>query len=132
MRLAYFNIWNLFDLTSLASSIFVTFKIYTSSNWFSIESLRVIAAIASSNLIFKLYDWMRLWTGTAFFIELLFRSIKEMKIFVGMLIISLFAFGTPMLMISHNWEDDSPSDTRLVSKAFWRAWLIMLGEFPVA
>ena len=66
MRLAYFNIWNLFDLTSLASSIFVTFKIYTSSNWFSIESLRVIAAIASSNLIFKLYDWMRLWTGTAF------------------------------------------------------------------
>ena len=128
---SYFNLWNVMDMLGLISTIFVTVHIFLKLDYIDIDALRVVAAVASWALLWKNYDWMRLYSETAFFVELLFRSIEEMKYFIGMLMISLFAFGVPMLLISFNWEDEG-RDSHMFIKSAWRAYLIMLGEFPTS
>ena len=52
--------------------MFITINVMVHAEYISIEGLRAVAAIASFTLLFKLYDWMRLYTLTAFITRLLF------------------------------------------------------------
>ena len=104
---SYFNLWNVIDLMALVCTFFVNVHIYFKMHYIDIDALRVVAAVGSWSLLFKIYDWLRLYSATAFFAELLFRSIKDIKFFIGLLMVSLWTFGVPMLLISMNWSDES-------------------------
>ena len=123
--------WNMLDLVSLGSSTFISVNVSLRVDYISIEALRAVAAVASFTLLFKLYDWMRLYKVTAFITRLLFQSIQQMKYFMGMLVISLFAFGVPMLLLSFNGETGHGEDDDLLFAAFLRMYLTMLGEFSI-
>ena len=82
------------------------------------DDLRIVAAVASWALIFKSYDWLRLFSDTAFFAELLFRSIKDMQYFIGMLVIAILAFGCPQHLLSFNTTSDE-KDIHVFIESFW-------------
>ena len=71
-KLDYFkDAFNWFDLTGLIFSFLVLVLTIFGLEWISIETLRVIAAIASFSLANKFYDWLRLFDETSFFILLI-------------------------------------------------------------
>ena len=57
----FWDLWNFVDLSSLLLSLIVTANIISHTNWFSMNVLRVMGAVASFFLQIKLYDWLRLF-----------------------------------------------------------------------
>ena len=98
----------------------------------SVETLRILAAVASCLLFIKLYDWLRLFKATSFYVLLVRMTIRDILPFMTLFFVSLLIFGMPMNMLSHNRDED----TTLVEKSFglWLAdtlfnqYLIALGE----
>ena len=67
----FWDLWNFVDLSSLLLSLIVTANIISHTNWFSMNVLRVMGAAASLFLQIKLYDWLRLFEKTAFYMALI-------------------------------------------------------------
>jgi len=61
----------LIDILGLLLSFLLSTIILTRCDWMGMQAMRVLGAIASFCLIAKMYDWLRLFTATAFFIELI-------------------------------------------------------------
>ena len=72
----------------------------------SVENLRIIAALASCSLFIKLYDWLRLFKDTSFYVLLVKLTIKDITAFIILFVVSLLIFGIPMSMLSLNRVED--------------------------
>ena len=94
--------------------------------------MRVVAALASLWLFAKAFDWLRLFSATAFFIRLLEETIYDISFFVVLLILSLIVFTFPFLLISLNWTyEKGYSGFEQFEKNLFLTYLTMLGEFPI-
>ena len=97
------------------------------------ELLRPMAAIASCTLIIKMFDWLRLFEKTAFYILLLGQTISDVSYFLILLLTALMMFGVPMIMLNLNRaEDKSIVDDPFNSWVFdmlLNQYLVLLGEF---
>ena len=67
----FWDKWNFVDLSGGLLSLIVTANIISHTNWFSMNVLRVMGAAASLFLQIKLYDWLRLFEKTAFYMALI-------------------------------------------------------------
>ena len=100
-----------------------------------IEDLRQMAAVASCLVILKLFDWLRLFENTAFYVLLLKQTLKDIKIFIVLIFIALATFGIPMVILNFNRESDAQVVDGLFS--FWflnmfiNQYLLALGEFSI-
>ena len=71
-KLDYFKeAFNWLDMSGLLFSLIVLLLTIFDLDWIKIETLRVLAAIASFSLANKFYDWLRLFDETSFFILLI-------------------------------------------------------------
>ena len=70
------------------------------------KRLRLLAAIASCLLLAKLYDWLRLFEATSFYIQLIKVTVYEISAFMILLVIALCMFGIPMLLINQGRRDE--------------------------
>ena len=99
----------------------------------SFETRRVLAAIASFSIIFKAFDWMRLFEGTGFYILLVELTIREIMSFMIVLLFSWIVFGMPIGFLDMN----RTRDTSLIDGIFgswtgdiiFNQYLLSLGEF---
>ena len=66
------------------------------------ESLRVVAAFASLLILLKTFDWLRLFEGTAFYVQLVQATLNDIAAFMILLVFSLFIFGSPMGFLTLN------------------------------
>jgi len=66
----FLNPWNLVDNAGLLMTFLITVLTLTERDWISMEYLRCIASFASIFLVLKLYDWLRLFESTAFYVAL--------------------------------------------------------------
>ena len=95
--------------------------------------MRVIASIACCSLLFKLYDWLKLFNSTAFYIRLIEITLNDIIAFLLLFFISLLIFGIPLTMLDMNRSDGS----EIISKVFgfwlldaiYNQYLLSLGEF---
>ena len=60
--------WNWVDISGISLTALITVQTVFDLDWISIEQLRIMAAFASSILILKFYDYMRLFSRTAFYV----------------------------------------------------------------
>ena len=98
----------------------------------SVQNLRVMAALASCALFIKLYDWLRLFKSTSFYVLLVKLTVKDILPFMTLFAVSLLIFGMPMNMLSHNRDDEET----LVDDSFgywlldtiYNQYLISLGD----
>ena len=99
----------------------------------SVEALRILAAIASCLTLLKLFDWLRLFEDTAFYVLLVFETLKDIRHFLFLLLTTLMMFGVPMLMLDANSSDGK--EVIEETFGFWLAdliynqYLLALGEF---
>lgn len=54
----------------------------------------------------KLFDWLRLFEDTAFYILLVSETMSDIKAFMILLVIAMLMFGLPMMMLSLNTDPD--------------------------
>ena len=66
-----------------------------------------MAAIASCTLMLKVFDWLRLFEKTAFYILLVEETLKDVSSFLILLVTALMMFGVPMVMLNLNRDNDN-------------------------
>ena len=101
--------WNLADLVTLPITTFLTINSLLQwvieRPWMSTEfmqALRILAAFDSLFLVLKIYDWMRLFDSTAFYVQLLLSTLKKIGPFLLLFIVALLLFGLPISMLNQN------------------------------
>ena len=124
----FINLWNLIDIVGIVLTL--TFNIDTMAELgdISVENLRIIASVASCCLFMKLYDWLRLFKDTSFYVLLVKLTLTDVTAFFILFAVSLLIFGVPMSMLSLNRQDDS-----IVSESFG-FWLLdaVYGQYMIA
>ena len=64
--------------------------------------MRILAAFDSFLLVSKIFDWMRLFDSTAFYMSLLAATLKKIMPFMMLFVVGLFLFGLPISMLNQN------------------------------
>ena len=90
---------------------------------------------------FKLFFWLRLFTNTAFFINLLSQTFEDVKNFMVLLLLLITAFANIQYIMNEKrmYENPDNPDTWLYSKmssskfvsAWLNSYLLGLGEFSI-
>ena len=94
--------WNLNDMIRLTLCPLIVICSIPNDPLISLETLRILAAIATFSMILKMYDWMRLFEATSFYILLIEVTIKDISGFLMLLCLALTMFGVPMIMLDLN------------------------------
>ena len=133
-KLDYFkSLWNINDCVSLSLTLTTVLTSVFRHPALPMELLRPMASIASCTLIIKLFDWLRLFEKTAFYILLLSQTISDVSYFLILLLTALMMFGVPMVMLNLNRaEEKSIVDDPFNSWVFdmlLNQYLVLLGEF---
>ena len=105
----FYSLWNWVDLVGLGGNLFIIIVgvFNDGETIISIESIRVLASIVSLCIFVKLFDWLRLFESTAFYILLVGETLSDIQAFMIILLCTLLAFGVPMYMLNMNREDDN-------------------------
>ena len=134
----FLDVWNIVDLQGLLLSAFVNFAIIIhrfGGDLCSMTLLRVLAAFASFFLLVKLYDWLRLFQNTAFYMELIKATLEDIGAFMILFVTAIFVFAAPMMILSLNVkapegeEDDSQGIILSISSFFMTQYLSAIGEY---
>ena len=121
--LSYFrSFWNQVDVTGLLSTLIILFMTSTGLDWIPPQALRVIGAFASCLSFMKLFDWLRLFEQTAFYVLLIGETIYDIRYFVLLLLTTLVMFGVPLVIL----DGSSPEGSELMegTLGFWPLDLI--------
>ena len=102
-RRDYFKrFWNWNDLIGLSLTLIIVATSLTPETLLPLGELRIMAAIASCTLLIKMYDWLRLFENTSFYILLVEETMRDMRAFVILLLITILMYGFPMLILNLN------------------------------
>jgi len=96
--ISYFlDVWNMIDIGSLCLNAVYVFGEITNS--IDHEQLQVIGSIAIFMMWFKLFYWMRLFKPFSAFIRMITEIIKDIQVFLVMLVIALGAFANIIFIL---------------------------------
>ena len=101
----------------------------------SLEILRPMASIASWALLMKVFDWLRLFEPTAFYIKLVQETLWDIKAFLILIVTALATFGIPMIILNLKLDEESQVVDEVFG--FWlvnmllNQYLLALGEFSL-
>ena len=94
-----------------------------------VKTLRVMAAFACASLLVNIYDWLRLFESTAFFVTLVEKTLKDIKWFMLLFFLALLVFGVPYSMVNMNRDEESELISTLF---FWWVLDIVYNQFMLA
>ena len=102
------SVWNTIDLLQLISMACITISFLTDWGSSHKEGQRIIAAFSIFNLWLKFFDWLRMFESTAFYVSLLYRTLKDISDFMILFFVALAMFGSVMYMLQLNvkYEND--------------------------
>ena len=130
------SIWNWNDLFALGLTLFVILAtIQVDQNHISNDVIRVLSAFALYFTMIKIFDWLRLFDGTAFYVHLILETLLDITSFLLILGLTLLTFGLPMHFLNLN---RSESDENTIIDSFSPLWglnvvinqyFLALGEF---
>mmetsp|Transcript_47602 Transcript_47602/g.62926 ORF Transcript_47602/g.62926 Transcript_47602/m.62926 type:complete len:158 (+) Transcript_47602:1509-1982(+) len=96
------NIWNWFDMVGLSMTLLILLLTLFRLQWISIVSMRIMAALASCLNFIKVFDWLRLFEKTAFYVRLIGAILLEIRWYAVLVFMSLLMFGLPLVMLNLN------------------------------
>ena len=97
---------NLFDLFQYITCLMMMILSMLNIGWPTLPTRRIIAALLVFILWFKMFDWMRLFDSTSFYIKLILVTIYDIMPFMVIYVIFLLMFGCAMDCISLNRPED--------------------------
>ena len=129
-RLNYFSsVWNIFDLTSLLMNLAI--QILDLAN-LSEEDLITITGIAVLLVWLKLFYFGRIFFSTASIIRIIIEITYDMKFFLGVLLLSIAAFGNCFYILQRNHVDNPTFAGNTWLKAFLYSYIQALGQFDTS
>ena len=131
--------WNYLDFgTALTSGVYL-FHIMWASFVGSIGEvtpifLRCHGGIATFLIGIKVFYWMRLFKNSAFFIRLIVATLYDIRVFIGLMLLILFAFAN-FYMILNTETDEAKYFNPIFGipyiDAMFSMYLIALGDFSI-
>ena len=106
---------------SLFFTLFLTILTLPQSEIIPANAHRLLAAVTSCMLILKIYDWLRLFETTSFYIQLVSLTLHNIIAFSILFFLALLMFGIPISMINMGRTD--AEDSTLVS-SFFQNWFM--------
>ena len=107
----------------------------TDSDWFSLESLKVLAALTSFLLLSKLFESLSLFEGTAFYMRLIYATWKDILQFMILFCLALLMFGLPINLLNSDGrnknENINSNFGHWIFDVMFGQYLIALGEFAI-
>ena len=98
------NIADLFQYSINMILIVVTvFEI----EWPNNSVRRVIASVSCLLIWMKMFDWLRLFDATSFYIKLIIQTIKDIMPFMAIFPFFMFTVGTSVYILNMEREEDS-------------------------
>ena len=73
------SFYNYVDIVSIVLTLFLTSSTMLEVELLPIETLRMLAAILTFFLLLKMYDWLRLFEDTSFFVQLVQRTLSRRR-----------------------------------------------------
>ena len=101
----FLSVWNMNDLIYLALNTLVMLSSIT-GNLIPLDVERNFAAISIICLWFKVYDWLRLFNDTAFFVRLIEETFLSIKSFLIVIFVFFMMFGSAFYVINMNLADE--------------------------
>ena len=81
----------------------------------------------------KIYDWLRLFEKTSFYVKLVELTLEGVGWFMILFIVALVGFGLPMSMLDMNRGEDAHLIAQIFGwwfiDALYNQYLLSLGEF---
>ena len=104
-KIDYINTMNINDMVMLSTMNILILEFAYVELSDSLEQIPLwhkvsMSALTTFCLTFKLYDWFRLFQETAFFIQLITQTLREIVSFMILLLTALFIFGLPIYMLN--------------------------------
>jgi len=99
--------WNWMDMPLILTTALILIAIVPQETMIEIDYLRPEAAIVSCLLLLKLYNWMRLFDSTAFYIKLVRVTLWDIRFFVILILTAVAAFGIPLIVLNLELSTDS-------------------------
>ena len=99
--------WNWMDLPLILTTALILIASVPQETMIEIDYLRPEAAIVSCLLLLKLYNWMRLFDSTAFYIKLVRVTLWDIRFFVILILTAVAAFGIPLIVLNLELSTDS-------------------------
>ena len=128
--------WNKVDFTDIMLTLFLAVVIMPGDTLIPIELARVIAAFSSCVKIVKLFDWLRLFEATSFYIHLIQETLDDIQAFMILYVMALLMFAVPLILMNLKRADE---ESQLLDDpiGFWlfnalvNQYLLSLGEFSM-
>ena len=129
------DVFNWLDISSFGLNIYLAFL--TATDFREKDDIqydrRGLAALAVVLMWFKAFYWMRLFTGTSFYVRLIRETLYDIRFFALLFICILATFGNALYVMSQG----RPDDEMLYADIFgWRVlstllnqYMLSLGEF---
>ena len=84
-------------------------------------------------MVLKVFDWLRLFEPTAFFILLVEQTLKDIRFFIILILLALLMFGFPFVILNQNRFDGDEiiekSIDNWVIDMIINQYLLALGDF---
>lgn len=97
---------NVLDLFQYVSNFFLIFITLCGFEVVDQNSRRVWCSLLVLLMWVKLFDWLRMFNKTSFYISLILTTVKDILPFFAIFPIFLFAFGTAMYILDTNTKGD--------------------------
>ena len=137
--LSYFtDFWNLIDLAALLISAF--YMVGSLSGFLYEQNQQIVGSVAALLLWIKMFYWMRLFRAFAAFIRMITEILKDIQVFMVMLLLCLAAFTSVIMILQINRNEEHCKDEECAPiydayigfpffDAFIHAYLTGLGDF---
>ena len=106
------------------------------ANLIDIQTLRLMAAYACFNIVAQIFNWLRLFEGTAFYIMLLVDTLRDVQAFLVLIVASLTWSGLPMVMLNLNRDENHEildgTFGHWIPDMLLNQYFLALGEFNYA
>ncbi len=101
-RFKYFlNFWNTIDSFITFSVAFIVVMSYNPfDDVIEMSDIRVVASLSSCAIMLKVFDWLRLFNKTAFYIQLIEETLRDSYHFLTLILVALLMFGVPMVILN--------------------------------
>ena len=115
----YFDVWNALDIVWMVMGPMVIVASIPIEPLLDYDHLIVMSAILMFCLSGKVIDWMRLFDGTAFYVYLIYETLREIWAFMILIFMSLVMFGVPMIILNMNRDGEEEGLIVEDEMGFW-------------
>ena len=92
---------NVGDIICLTLTLALCLTNYGDAPTMDLETQAYMSAIVSFILIAKCFDWLRIFEETSFYIKLILETIKDIRSFMILFMVSLIMFALPLNILNN-------------------------------